>query len=238
MRIMPVPVIPCLVCEGLDSGTSDERGSGAYAEAVPSLDLQLSVERPLPALLCPSVSFSTLDGGVTEGRCSPFKVRLRDLFLWFRPSNVQPDAMPVFWDALWEYFSASWEGDEQLNEAVNAAAVCSAKLLLISRELALERVYQAFGPGIVSDGGEDGTTSASEKEEDGTISIRAIVLLPPQHHLLLRFAVAREHTVVHLACDFPDAMLHLDEALEDLFRPRPPDEEGSHEATAGTPVRS
>ena len=235
LRIMPVPVIPCLECKGSHSGTSGEDGSCVYAETVPNLELQLSVEKPLPAVLYPSVSFTTLDGGFTEGRCSPFKVRLRDLFLWFRPGNVQPDAMSVFWDALWECFSASWEGEEQVNEGASVAAVCSAKLLHISRELALERVYQAFGPGIVSDSGEEGATSASDKEEDGTISIRAIVLLPPQHHLLLRFAVAGDYTVVHLACDFPDAMLHLDETLEDLFLPRLSSEKEAHEATAGTP---
>jgi len=235
LRIMPVPVIPCLECKGSHSGTSGEDSSCVYAETVPNLELQLRVEKPLPALLYPSVSFTTLDGGFTDGRCTPFKVRLRDLFLWFRPGNVQPDAMSVFWDALWEYLSASWEGEEQVNEGASAAAVCSAKLLNISRELALERVYQAFGPGIVSDSGEEGATSASEKEEDGTISIRAIVLLPPQHHLLLRFAVAGDYTVVHLACDFPDAMLHLDETLEDLFLPESSSDEGAHEATAGTP---
>ena len=213
LRIMDVPVIPFLPC--CDSSGDERCDSSGGDPRTPNLTMQLNVDKPLPLWLHPSVSFTTLDGGFTEGFCPPFKIRLRDLFLWFRPGNIEPEAMSIFWEALWEYFSASWENAERNGSGVSGGAVCSAKLLHIPRELALERVYQAFGPGIVSGHGQEDGTSGNERSS--AISLRALVLLPPQYHLLLRFAVMENSTVVHLACDFPDAMLHLDEALEELL---------------------
>ncbi len=50
-----------------------------------------------------------------------------------------------------------------------------------------------------------------------SVPVRAIVFLPPQHHVLLKFSLHSEGLVVDMACDYWPLLSHLNAFLSSVL---------------------
>jgi len=187
--------------------------------------------------------FGRGDGVSQRAPLEPLRVGFEDLLLPVADSSTTDPALTnALFRRLWSYLGvladadADADGEADAEEEVvvpvkgtdaPAAAYESVKYLVVNSREMVRLVKDRFEPFLVPNigkksGGDQGYQD--DHDHDHNSVLLAMFFVPPRNHILCKFAVGRDSTVVSIRTDAWRTLTYLDNLLEALVLELPDDQ--------------
>jgi len=165
--------------------------------------LELQTICPVPTSFDVNITFSDARGQTYFGQLGSFSVAFQDMFL---PSSIPRQ----HWGKL---FEAKWNSPSQSCQSVKILEMkgCDIKKMIYS-QLGLFLVSGSLDiPGEEFDFEQEARFDSTEGPYDVSIEQEAVIIfIPPRYHLLMRFTMSAQTTVVRILTDRFHLLAYMD----------------------------
>ncbi|EFA83460.1 hypothetical protein PPL_03608 [Heterostelium album PN500] len=168
------------------------------------VDITFIPHHPLPSDIRVKMVFNDDEGKTCKAAGAKITVEFQDLFMTvpIPPSATQsPDTFKSeLFEKLWKMMI-----EEQMIEQKNPLFMHSVKHVNVNRDIIKQSIAKHLKQYII--------TGNDEKDHN---SIKVLIFLPPQHHLLLIFEIGVQSTIVHIKTDYWRSLAYIDPFLSSL----------------------